>query len=570
MKRVFRLTAAVPVSLLLCMAAQTVSAAAEEETGWQYLRGKRYYLQADGSYAAGTVEIDGVTYVFAPNGAQQLGWQTVGGCRWYYGTDGEPQFGWITWRGADYYIDPVRGKLTGTGDTGDGLYRFDEFGTVQTGWFREADGSRSYAGEGGRLVTGETVIDGVPYVFDADGALLTGWQTAADGITRRYDRETAEIVTGWIKEDGSTWYADEKAGRLTGMQQIDGKTYLFDKDGLMQTGWYTAKDSGSTYYFGADGAAVSGLMTDAGKLYCFGEDGQMLRGFYQADGARYYFGKDGAAQTGWIAADGKRYYADADGRLLTGWQTVEKEEASRFFDADGALASGIVQTENSTVILNAEGQGLTGWYRTEDGAAYYCEEAGIPVTGWKSVDGHTYHFGETGILTVSASADGFTIDENGYARSANAVSADKLLETAGSTPQSIFSFCVSNYRYSRMEKTRTYAQLKGSGWETLISYTLKNRKGVCYYLAATFDYFCQRAGFTTRLVHATHSTGDHYWVQVKVGDAWQNYDPTYKSRSNIAWASIIKLGNYTVYGFISIRYDDRGAYAGETFTAYTN
>ncbi len=563
MKRAIRLTAALP-GILLLAASQTVTAsAAEQETGWQIISGKRYYVQEDGSYAAGTVTLDGVTYVFAPNGAQQLGWQTVDGTRRYYGRDGAPQLGWITWRGADYYIDPEQGKLTGSAETPDGLCQFDAYGVAQTGWFRSEAGKWSYAGTRGKVAVGETEIEGTPYFFDETGALMGGWQTAKDGITRRYDAETAKTVTGWITEADKTWYADPVTGRLTGRQEIGGQQYLFDADGLMQTGWHT--DAAGTYYFGSDGAAVTGLLTDGGKTYAFGENGLMLHGFYEADGARYFLGADGAALTGWIEQENQRYYADETGKLLTGWQTVDDTEY--LFAADGMQCTGIVQTEDgSTFILAENGQRFSGWYRTADGAAYYCAEPGVPAVGWLAVDGHTYHFAENGVMTVSGEADGFTIDENGFAKSENAVKTDAILQTAGSTPQSIFTYCVTNYRYSRMEKTRTYDQLKGSAWETIIAYTMKNRRGVCYYLAATFDYFCQRMGFTTRLVHATHKTGDHYWVQVKVGNAWQNYDPTYKSRSNISWSKIIKLGEYTVYGFISIRYDDRGAYLDETYT----
>ena len=86
MKRPFSLT--VISAACLCAAAQLALPAHAEEakqTGWKTEKGKRYYYDADGKKVTGDVKIDGVTYVFAPNGAQQLGWQTVDGKRYFVG-----------------------------------------------------------------------------------------------------------------------------------------------------------------------------------------------------------------------------------------------------------------------------------------------------------------------------------------------------------------------------------------------------------------------------------------------------------------------------------------------------
>ena len=181
-----------------------------------------------------------------------------------------------------------------------------------------------------------------------------------------------------------------------------------------------------------------------------------------------------------------------------------------------------------------------------------------------------YYFGEEdGVLAVSTTIDDFTIDANGVAKNANAIIADAQIAAAGTTASAVYKSFVARYRYSKIENTRTYAQIKAAGWESLITYLLANKRGVCYYLAAGLDFFYNRMGFTTRMVHATHDTGDHYWVQVLTINGWLNFDPTYNNRCAITWDDIIARGKYSVYGYIYVDYDRRGAYVDETYVNYT-
>ena len=50
----------------------------------------------------------------------------------------------------------------------------------------------------------------------------------------------------------------------------------------------------------------------------------MLTGWYASGSFTYYFGPDGAAVTGWQQnVNGGKYFFDSEGRMLTGWQTIE-------------------------------------------------------------------------------------------------------------------------------------------------------------------------------------------------------------------------------------------------------
>ncbi|MBQ5334794.1 MAG: hypothetical protein J6Z45_02480 [Oscillospiraceae bacterium] len=622
----------VPAAVLFTAAAGcfltgiTAQAADGDRQGWVTEHDRRYYLDEEGNPLTGEQVIDGVPYLFAPNGAQQTGWQTVDGKRYFYGRDGEAQFGWINWRAGEYYVDPEQGKHTGRLSADGGIYLFDSYGTMQVNWIRTEDGKWCYAGESAMLASGETDIGGIPYLFDADNYLLTGWQTPSDGIRRFYGAETHSPETGFVTdpESGETSYVSDDFSLLTGLQEIEGRLYFFDEAGVMQTGFHEAGDS--IYYFNPDGGEamrgireidgktyafddesyvrLTGLVEKSGVLRCFGEDGVMLtEAWYRGEEDSYYFDADGRGANGsrtldgdiyafsggkmlrniftgssegvrWYGNDGKMrigtavingssYLFGEDGLMLTGWQ--ETEEGMRWYAEDGKMASGPVTIDGEFIILADSGLRAKGAYTAPDGRQYYCKEPGVPVTGWFTADGKTCHYGEDGVKTVSKTVDGYIIDAGGTARTQNAVDADGIIKSAGTKPTDLFTKFVARFRYSRIEKTRTYQTLRAAGWEKLLDYLFAENKGVCYYLAAGFDFVCQRAGWETLIIHANHDTGDHYWVQVKVNGAWQNYDPTYKARNNISLSEILKLGNYHVLGFVTVRYDDRGTLASELY-----
>ena len=71
-----------------------------------------------------------------------------------------------------------------------------------------------------------------------------------------------------------------------------GKTYAYDENGVKASGWKTI--NGNEYYFGEDGAAVTGI--------------QLVQ--YQGLSFIFYFDESGVLQCpdGWLTVDGKTYY----------------------------------------------------------------------------------------------------------------------------------------------------------------------------------------------------------------------------------------------------------------------
>ena len=127
---------------------------------------------------------------------------------------------------------------------------------------------------------------------------------------------------GYWNETDAGWRYLENNGKpvVNRFANIDGHWYNFDKDGIMQTGWYNLPDSDIWYYFQKDGSAiVENWACVNGLWYYFDAAGYMVTGWQKIDETWYYFYDTGALKTGWLYRDGKWYYLTPDGVMKRGW-----------------------------------------------------------------------------------------------------------------------------------------------------------------------------------------------------------------------------------------------------------
>ena len=208
----------------------------------------------------------------------------------------------------------------------------------------------------------------------------------------------------------------------------DGKTYYFNEDGDMTTG-YVKVDASAT-----DSSAVK---LDPG-LYYFSKEGNdpstdtlgsMLKDCWaqEADenGAWHYLGSEGKAEntgkTGWQQPEEDWYYLKEDGTIdtsKTGWVQIENV----WMKADKGVAAiqnaGWYQIENRWYMLKNDGtrdtskvnwQQINGsWYflKTDgsrdtsktgmqtgiNGKTYFLNAEGVPQNGFQTVNGVAYYF----------------------------------------------------------------------------------------------------------------------------------------------------------------------------------
>ncbi len=597
----------------------------------------KWNQDADGKWhyskAAGEIKIDDLPYLFTEDGVLLTGWQTAADsitryydpktheilAGWVVDQDGKQyysdpekgrQLGWITdHTGARYYVDKEKGMLSGWQIIGgkqykllaDGklftgyypvngvTYLFGEDGVMVTGWHTDTDGKR-YFKDNGVMVTGLQKIGGDTYYFNADGLMQTGEQdvTKADGTVSHMKfgadgkliNEVVSNPTGWQTVNGVKQYIKPDGTKATAPTVIDGKTYLFNADGSLATGLYTAAN-GSKYFGDANGVAQTGWQTAAdGKRY-FQDNGIMVTGLQKIGNDTYYFNASGLMQTGEqdvTKADGTvtRMKFGTDGKLInevvskpTGWQTVNG--VKQYIKPDGTKATAPTVIDGKTYLFNADGSIATGLYTAANGSKYYGDANGVALTGWQELPNQSSYFNVNGTMAVSTKVDGYTIDANGAARSQAAITADTYIQKSDKTLNGIYKVFCSNHSYSNTETARTIDQLMAAGWNSLITPTLK-RHGVCYDLAAALDFTFKRAGFKSRVIYAWHNS-HHYWVQVLIDGFWWNYDPTYgmnRCHITIAEASAKDRAaggpGYTERGYVDAVYDKKGAMISAKYT----
>lgn len=173
-------------------------------------------------------------------------------------------------------------------------------------------------------VTGFYTIENSKYYFDpSNGAVkVTGLQTIEGKIY--LFAESGEMLFGWQNCNNDKYYFDKTSGAAkTGLVVIDKNTYFFDaKSAKMKTGWKTiGKDH---YYFeNASGKAVKGLKKIGAYYYYFASNAKRIKGWKNISNYRYFFGiTTGRAVTGFKKIYSSYYYFNKNARMQTGWKTL--------------------------------------------------------------------------------------------------------------------------------------------------------------------------------------------------------------------------------------------------------
>lgn len=150
----------------------------------------------------------------------------------------------------------------------------------------------------------------------------------SDELKKKLEQDWRRKVKVEVKEGVFT--VKNKVGEWDGtkFKKWDG-TYLANE-------FVTYK--GKVYFLGENQErVVSGFNEVNGKRYCFDKDGVMVTGWYDDGESKYHFGEDGAMTIGWLADGDAKYYFDKEGKMLTGDQRVGTKQC--VFTADGKLES---------------------------------------------------------------------------------------------------------------------------------------------------------------------------------------------------------------------------------------
>ena len=240
---------------------------------------------------------------------------------------------------------------------------------------------------------------------------------------------SAATKTGFVTENGKTYYINKDGSRQKGWLELNGRKYYFNRTtGVQLKGW--AKDSSGKvirYFTKGAGYMVTGDLKDSkGNTRYFDEKtGLLTRGWRtDAKGYKYYYySGSGVMATGWVQdkKSQRRYFSKADGRMLTGWVENSAGNYRYFHPTSGILYVGLQKVgedyyyfSKTTGIRYEKGFGTVG-----NKKYYFDKKTGKMKTGWLEEDGKKYYFESSGAMVVSdvRAIDGATykFDENGVA-----------------------------------------------------------------------------------------------------------------------------------------------------------
>ncbi|WP_315460061.1 glycoside hydrolase family 70 protein [uncultured Streptococcus sp.] len=366
--------------------------------------GYYYYFDDNGYMVTGTVEINGKTYYFLPNGIQLRDaiYEDENGNH-YYSFDVEEVVDGVTttvtkWRHFDengvmarglveidgvyqYYDEngyQVKGELITDADGNLRYFKEDSGEMVVSDFVKIGDNDWYYFDENGIAVTGAQTIAGQNLYFDDNGVQAKGvFVTNADGTRSYYDADSGEkIVADFFTTGDNDWYyADENGNLVTGSQTINGQNLYFAEDGLQAKGVFVTDTAGNIHYYDANSGelAVNTFVGDGDDWYYFDENGLAVTGAQVINGQHLYFADNGVQVKGEIVTDanGNRYYYDADSGEMAVNTFVEIDGVWYYFGADGIAVTGAQVIDEQNLYFNADGSQVKGDVVRINGLRYY-------------------------------------------------------------------------------------------------------------------------------------------------------------------------------------------------------
>lgn len=286
-----------------------------------------YYVGANGARVANEwVRVDNLEddsedapeafwYYFGSNGRAVRGkdktkFENINGKSYAFDIEGRMLYGWVdefstrlygddAYKNAKYYLGDAEDGAR-VADTWKELTVLNIDGDEENVWF--------HFNRKGLKSTGDKRIGDKKYTFDANGVMLSGWVKSGDGAAdeiayyKNYSspEEGALRTKGWFQvvpsgklnpaaaDDGvKKWYYAKGNGELVAneLRRINGKYYLFNEKGEMQTGLFNltfGEFRKLTNQLPVDTAekvdVATRLGADVQDLYYFGENGDMQYG----------------------------------------------------------------------------------------------------------------------------------------------------------------------------------------------------------------------------------------------------------------------------------------------------
>lgn len=258
-----------------------------------------------------------------------------------------------------------------------------------------------------------TLIDGKTYYFDENGYMGTGWHLRphSDDLGYYYFRKSGELASCEWVE-GNKWIS--YFGWLERSRWVDNYRYYVNDEGV----WEPSKGTRKTAWK-KDGK---------GWWFDLGDGTYANDGFYEIDRNLYYFDESGYMKTGWVKVSDWWYYFGSDGAMrhntwVGGYYLLDTgrmaestwiDRQSTYIDKNGHKAPGWQKDSKGWWFsLGADGY-LSKWWYFIGGYTYLFDDDGYMVTGWDYRYGNWYYYNKDGSQKQNAWEGDYWLDENGH------------------------------------------------------------------------------------------------------------------------------------------------------------
>lgn len=159
---------------------------------------------------------------------------------------------WVEEENGIKYLQDDGQFAIGFMDIEDKRYYFDIDGHLVTGKFYvEEDDAYYYSDESGVLQYGAIQTEEDFFIADETGKLQTGFVEFEDN--KYFFNEIAQLVVGWFKHEEDWYYASSTGVIQTGFVDVDGYRYYLNEDGT-RTKAALLEIDGKIYIFNEDGS----------------------------------------------------------------------------------------------------------------------------------------------------------------------------------------------------------------------------------------------------------------------------------------------------------------------------
>ena len=322
-----------------------------------------------------------------------------------------------------------------------------------------------------------------------------------EDLNSQVKEEENTIEKGWVSENGSKYYLDEKGERCTGWL-------------LQDEGWY---------YLDAE---KDGAMFNAGWKYI--------------NSSWYYFDTNGVMKTGWLYYGEHWYYLSSYGDMsVDEWDCINSKWY-HFYNS-GEMETGWTYYKNNWYYLPPYGDMSVNEWDYINSNWYYFDKNGIMQTGWFLYNGNWYYLypannnaGKSiGAMAQNTTIDGYFISQDGIWIN------DEAYQGAYSVLNQVGWNLWSAYNWSANLPYVNYSNDPSPGSRDFAIHGFQTKTGDCYVMAATFYYMAKALGYDAHQIAGYvplrgGGQGVHSWVEIDMDGSTYVFDPdfTHETKRN--------------------------------------